>query len=174
MSSGRRATGGQGVRIRPATLDDREALCRLFHEFHQFHASALPGRLRSLGDPPPSYAGTSLWADLAALIEGESSTLLVAEAGDRLVGLAEAHLGEDAAHPLRVPRRYGWLQSLMVHEPSRRQGLGSRLLEAAQAWARERGASEMRLDTWEFAGAPLGFYAAQGYRTLRRTWVREL
>jgi hypothetical protein len=36
------------------------------------------------------------------------------------------------------------------------------------------GASEMRLDVWEFAAGPLEFYERLGYRTLRRALVREI
>jgi len=47
-------------------------------------------------------------------------------------------------------------------------------MAAAEDWAREHGAAEMRLQTWEFDGDPLPFYIRLGYRTLRRTLVRDL
>ena len=47
-------------------------------------------------------------------------------------------------------------------------------MEAAQDWARARGAAEMRLDIWEFPAGPLLFYQKLGYRILRRSLVREL
>lgn len=61
----------------------------------------------------------------------------------------------------------------MVNEAFRAQGIGTRLIEVAEEWAREHGAREMRLDTWEFKGDPVGFYENVGYRTLRRKMVHE-
>jgi diamine N-acetyltransferase len=54
------------------------------------------------------------------------------------------------------------------------QGLGRLLVEVAQQWARERGATEMQLDIWEFAAGPLHFYERLGYRTLKRHLVVDL
>jgi GNAT superfamily N-acetyltransferase len=70
--------------------------------------------------------------------------------------------------------RYGYLQSLMVDAAFRRQGIATQLMAAAERWAQEHGAVEMRLQIWEFDGDPLPFYERRGFRTLRRTLVREL
>lgn len=72
---------------------------------------------------------------------------------------------------MRVGSRYSHLQSLMVVEGFRGQGVGTLLIEAAEEWARERGAREMRLDTWEFVGDPVDFYEKVGYRTSKRRMV---
>ena len=32
----------------------------------------------------------------------------------------------------------------------------------------------MKLDAWEFAAGPLGFYEKNGYKTLKRTLIKEL
>ena len=39
---------------------------------------------------------------------------------------------------------------------------------------RERDATQMKLDAWEFAAGPLGFYEKNGYKTLKRTLIKEL
>jgi GNAT superfamily N-acetyltransferase len=46
-------------------------------------------------------------------------------------------------------------------------------VEAAQNWAKEKGAAEMRLETWEFPGGPLPFYEKIGYRTIKRTLKKD-
>jgi len=38
----------------------------------------------------------------------------------------------------------------------------------------EQGATEVRLNVWEFNAGAVAFYEAPGYRTLKRTPVREL
>ncbi len=73
-----------------------------------------------------------------------------------------------------MARCYGYLQGLMVAPACQQQGIAAQLVAAAEGWAQVHGAAEMRLQTWEFDGDPLPFYDRLGYRTLRRTLVREL
>jgi len=89
---------------------------------------------------------SGLYESLAKIIEGDDSALFVAQAFNALVGLAEVYLRQDnGTNALVVPHRYGYLQSLVVLEGFRQHGLGKRLVEAAQGWAREKGATEMQL-----------------------------
>ncbi|MBF6331684.1 GNAT family N-acetyltransferase [Nocardia transvalensis] len=53
---------------------------------------------------------------------------------------------------------------LWVHEAQRGNGLGARLMAAAERIARERGCGHARTETWDFQ-APR-FYRAQGYRVV--------
>jgi GNAT superfamily N-acetyltransferase len=56
-----------------------------------------------------------------------------------------------------------WLRvrTLWVSEPARGLGHGSRLLEAAEAYAKERGCRGVSLDTFSFQARP--FYERHGY-----------
>jgi GNAT superfamily N-acetyltransferase len=108
------------------------------------------------------------------MLTASDATVLVAKRDARILGLAEVYLRRDEEHAAVVAHAYGYLQSLMVVADMRRRGIGTLLLHAAERWAAERGARELRLETWEFAGGPSPFYEARGYRTLRRTWVRAL
>lgn len=161
------------VTIHLAGTPDLEALCRLYVDFHEFHVRGVPDRLQSLGEPE-AYDGSKLYADLEKIISHDGSALFVAKVAGQVVGFAEVYVRQDEPNPARVSRTYGHLQSLMVDEGFRRRGVGTRLVKAAEQWARAKGAAEMQLQTWEFATGPLAFYEHGGYRTLRRTLVREL
>jgi ribosomal protein S18 acetylase RimI-like enzyme len=161
------------VTIRLAQTQDFEPLCKLYFEFHEFHVRGVPDRLLSLGDPE-TFDSSELCAALEKIVGDDDAALFVATVARQVVGLVEIYLRQDEANPARVSYQYGYLQSLMVREAFRRRGIGTRLLEAAQQWAREKGATKVRLETWEFAEGPQAFYERQGYRTLRRTLVREL
>ena len=161
------------IRIRLAGKDDLKALFRLYFEFHEFHVRGVPDRLRSLGDPG-KYDCSDLNSKLEKIIESKDSVIFVAEIDKKLVGLAEVYIKEDKPDPQRVCRRYGYMQSLVVTEKSRDQGIGRMLVRASEGWVKQNDGVEMRLDIWEFTEGPLEFYQQIGYRTLRRTLVRKI
>lgn len=161
---------GSSVRIRHAEHSDVDVLVELYIEFHEFHARGVPERLRI----PTSYDRDGLRARLRAIIDAKDSAVLVAELEGGVVGFAEVYVKEDEANPCRCSHRYAHLQSMMIVERYRRRRVGRQLLSAVEKWGRERHASELRLDTWEFDAGPLGFYEKQGYCAIRRTMVRDL
>ena len=113
--------------IRPAGLHDAPTL-------HAF-AAAL-----ALDDAPGREAHERALRDA---LTDERSLVLVAEEGGRLVGSLVAGL-------LPMPlygARLGFLQELFVDEAARGGGVGSALMEAFDAWAREHGAAVEALGT---------------------------
>jgi AraC-like DNA-binding protein/GNAT superfamily N-acetyltransferase len=161
------------MKIRLAQRQDIPDLCRLYHVLHELTARGVPERLQSLGEFE-CYDATWLSLTLEKLIDAAAVVIWVAEVNGQVVGLAEVYLREDKDDPAVVAYRYGYLQSLVVDPPLRGRGIGRRLVAAAEAWCKGEGAGELRLESWEFAQGPLGFYTQQGYRTLRRTLVRKL
>src|SRR5262245_59072157 len=159
--------------VRLAEQQDVAALSDLYVELHAFHVDHLPDRLR-VGDAAPDRSDPALEQGIRRILADADSAIFVAEIDGQVVGLAEMSVREPEPKPLRVTRRYAHLQSLVVSRRFRHLGIGIRLIEAAQHWAKERGAAEMQLDLWEFAAGPLSFYEALGYRTLKRTMVKPL
>ncbi len=159
--------------VRRANAEDLDQLCRLYVAFHEFHVRGVPDRLISLG-PPEHFDCTELIANLQQLLGQSDVALFVAVDATHVIGLAEVYLRQDEENGGKAAYRYGHLQSLMVQDAFRHQQIGRRLMEAAQQWARQHGATEMHVDVWEFPAGPLPFYERLGYRTLRRTLVRPL
>ncbi len=160
--------------IRPAGEPDLEALCALYFEFHEFHARNLPTFLQSLGRPTEDEC-TELRQEILKIMSNGDAALLVAEEAGQVIGLAEIY----RRYPDRKERAisstpYAHLQSLAVAKSFRRKGIGTHLIHVAEAWAREHGALELRLDIWEFSASPLRFYQKTGYRTYRRSLVKNL
>lgn len=56
----------------------------------------------------------------------------------------------------------GWVYYLAVAPGRRREGLGRRLMDAAEAWLRERGAPKLQLMVRTGNDEALGFYEALG------------
>lgn len=58
----------------------------------------------------------------------------------------------------------GYLEGLYVRKPFRRNGVAKLLVEAAEAWARSKGATEMGSDAHRNNLVSRRFHAAAGYR----------
>ncbi len=158
------------IMIRRANDDDIPALVKLYREFHEYYVLRVPDRLRTL----KLYDDDYVLRPLTNLLLDADAALFVADNAGVLVGLSEVYLKRDEPNPAVVAHTYGYLQSLLVTEAMRGQGIGRRLAETAHRWATERGATEMRLTTWEHPQGPQTFYEGIGYRTLRRTLVFTL
>lgn len=159
------------VVVRPAVAADEPSLRHLYDEFHAFHARRIPDRLLVPSSAAAEHG--SFTTAIHEILAADDATLLVAEMDGIVIGFAQIDMREDEASQYKPGRRYGHLQSLAVTEASRRRGVGALLLRDAEHWARERGATEIRSDVWEFAGGPIRFYEQAGYQTLRRTLVKR-
>lgn len=159
--------------VREAVLKDLPQLCRLYFAFHQHHAERVPERLKDLGSWE-HYDKTRLVRGLEEILANPSARIFVAEERGSIAGFVEIYLREDPADPATISHKYVHVQSLMVVPDLRKQGIGKRLMNAAETWAAGQGAAEIRLDSWEFSGDPVSFYEALGYRSLKRKMVRPI
>ena len=90
--------------------------------------------------------------------QGSRSIVLIAEVNETRVGfislkVVDAIGGAQRAH----------VADLAVTESARRQGVGSKLMQAAEIWGRERGLRTLSLDVWACNEPALRFYASGGY-----------
>lgn len=109
--------GPEGIEVRPAKSRDSDQMWPLVQDFA---FSYEPER-------------SSFERSLAELLERPDTLLLVAEEnGTTIVGylLASCH-GTFLANG-----QVAWIEEVMVSEPARRQGVGSRLISVAEAWAK--------------------------------------
>lgn len=83
---------------------------------------------------------------------------------------ADAHYVQvqDAAPALYTREDTAILAQLAVHPALRGQGLGERLCDAAEDWARQQGFARVALDTAEPAAALRARYQRRGYRDAGR------
>lgn len=103
-------------------------------------------------------------------LQEPDTAFVVAERRDHLVGFAQLTLGQPqervtAQRPCELFRLY-------MQEPFTGRGLGTRLLQAAEALAAARGATAIWLRTWVHNRRALAFYAARGFTDVGAAWYR--
>ena len=157
------------IHIRVATSADLPAIERLYAHADVYHQRALARFFSPIEGParPAAY--------LQECLDRDDATILLAEAAEgEAVGLV--HLVERATppNPMLVPRRYLVIEGIVVLPEAQRAGVGSALLQHAEAWALSRGLDEVELTVWEFNVGARHFYEAQGYATVRRSMWKPL
>jgi ribosomal protein S18 acetylase RimI-like enzyme len=103
--------------------------------------------------------------DIAFLRASGHGALLLAEEEGRVIG--SVMVGHDGHR--------GWLYYLAVDPARQKHGLGRRLVEAAEAWCRERGVPKVMLLVRPENTGVRGFYDRLGYeeepRVLLAKWL---
>ncbi len=119
------------VDVRLARFEDGPELARLRWQYAaEGHSSLMP---------LPEFQVEFL-NFLAPALEGGRWGIWVAEIDDRLVGTLSVQLIDRAPRPIPTHRWKGYITGAYVEPPFRNDGIGRALLDAAVAWARERGA----------------------------------
>jgi len=117
------------MNIRPVESGDRSEWLRIRSDFWPDHASTHAGEIDRF------FAGT---------LE-EPAAVLVADIGEKLIGLVELSIRPYAEGC--STNRVGYLEGWYVDSEHRGLGIGRSLLAASEAWAREQGCTEFASDT---------------------------
>jgi GNAT superfamily N-acetyltransferase len=120
------------------------------------------------GSVPPRWDPDRARGAIAQAIEDPAAAVLVAEHRGELLGLCTAYLDMNSV-------RFGprcWVEDLAVSPEHRSQGVGKALLDAAKAWARERGATHLELDSSDARTDAHRFYEREGpsWRSVSFAW----
>jgi diamine N-acetyltransferase len=156
------------VTIRDATDADLDGLAELMVEVNDPHADALPHIYRRIA------ADAETIAFLRHLLADEGARVFVAEVADRLAGYLSLRVAHAPPTPVHVPHRWLVIDTVVVREADRRQGIGEALLEHAHAWALDQGIDRVELMVAEFNAAALALYEKLGYSTSYRRMARTL
>lgn len=152
---------------RMATTADLPGIQRLFLQEDEHHAALLPGIFRADAQARPD-------ALLEAWIEGPESDVILALAGDHVVGLVDVRVGGRPDYPMFIPKRLAVIENMVVDEEHRGRGIGTRLLAEARSWAEARGLEAMQLTVWSENVGAVRLYERQGYRRVIQRMEMDL
>lgn len=141
------------VSVRAARAGDGEAIARMHLEIAAYYHELAPAAFRL-----PDRGGLTEFVDPGENSNLETALELVAEIDGEVAGRIEAHLSTpgDTVRFQMVPYLASprlWIDSLGTFQKFWRRGVGSVLVDAAEAWGRERGAVVVMCDTW--LGSPV-------------------
>lgn len=135
-----------------------------FRSFTETDRSSLIGLWQDCGLTTP-WNDPDADIDLCQATEG--AALLIAEAGDVLVG--SVMVGQDGHR--------GWVYFLAAADSHRGQGLGRALMQEAEAWLTKRKVPKVQLMVRESNLAATNFYACLGYHRnscwIMQRWLTE-
>lgn len=153
------------VRIRRAGAADAPVLGDLNAGIQRLHATAMPDAFRQ---PDPAAAAEFFRRQAARdeVVMWLAETTGAQTTGVQLpdpVGYLMAEETRRGGSAFTMPADVLYIHHIYVVESVRRGGVGRALIAAADAAARERGLSGLRLDYWSFNEAAGRFFAAQGF-----------
>jgi GNAT superfamily N-acetyltransferase len=146
------------VNIREGLPGDGAALTRIHRENSAYYHGLAPGLFRL-----PEERGLVEFLDPVAEDNSETSLLLVAELEGEIAGFVYAELlAADESAPFQSPVELSelrlFINAVGASRSHWRRGIATALVEAAEAWGRERGATVALCDTWPESPVSLPFW----------------
>jgi GNAT superfamily N-acetyltransferase len=153
------------VTIRRAVREDLPAIIAMLDEVDDLHRRALPWLFRQVDEP--RSAGL-----LDDYVSKQDRTMLLATTSEAaLAGVLYMFMRQPARAAIVQPTLIAEIDVLIVSRSVRRQGIGTRLVQAALQWATDKGATRTELGVYEFNESAHAFWASVGFRTLSRRLV---
>ncbi|MFS0562092.1 GNAT family N-acetyltransferase [Terribacillus sp. 179-K 1B1 HS] len=144
------------MNIMKATLRDVKHAADLFNQYRQFYKQA------------NDLSGTEAY--IAERLEKGDSVIFLAKDGDDCVGFTQLYPTFSS-----IGMKRAWiLNDLYVAESARKQGVGERLLAAAEAFAKETGAGSIALSTAPDNEKAQRLYERKGYERDKQFYHYEL
>jgi ribosomal protein S18 acetylase RimI-like enzyme len=157
------------AQIRPGGPQDLDRLEPLWLSVHHRHAESMPELAPYVDDATTWAERRALYAELLAKPD---TVLLLAGAGDALVGYGLAHVMRAdeswVADTWVTGPRIGEIESLAVVAEHRGRGLGTELLDRLERELRAQGVTDLVIGVLPGNDGAIRMYARRGYRP---TWM---
>jgi ribosomal protein S18 acetylase RimI-like enzyme len=154
--------------IRPAQTRDIPALCVLMQSVQALHAEAYPEVFRGVLDPE----ATARFFEDTLMQAG--NIVLVAAIADSTVGYIWCEERVRAGSFYAQDSHGGHIHHVAVSSEYRRCGVGMALVDRALSALKERGASRVTVEFWDFNEGSRAFFKSAGFLPERTLCSKEL
>ncbi|MDO3386089.1 GNAT family N-acetyltransferase [Gilvimarinus sp. SDUM040013] len=148
--------------VRKAEQRDLDFMNNALFELNKMHHEAVPSEFK-----PPEEVDAS--KSLTRYITEDSCFAYVAEKAGEPIGFIAGHVKE-LLSPITKSRSMGSIDELFVAASHRREGIGSKLLAELESECKQRNATDVFVEIWEFNEKARQFYEAHGLCT-RVRWA---
>ena len=150
--------------LRPATVEDYDAVFSLFSEVQNLHARALPQVFKPSKKDQPNQSFRALFNKS---LESSNKHLIIGFAEQQPVGyiLFETHAGKRSGS--QKPQPFIYITHIVVTETQRGKGYGSIFIQYVKETAKKHNIQRIGLEVWVFNEAAKKFFESQGFTGLR-------
>jgi ribosomal protein S18 acetylase RimI-like enzyme len=145
------------VTVREARKADLDGICQLSNEINGVHHAHMP---LDFVRPDGSSRDQAYWLSFMGT---DGSAVFVTENNGVLTGAVAVSVSTSAPYPFLTSRPRGYVATIVVAENARGKGLGRELMSAAEAYTKEKGAEDIKLEVMAFNSDALEFYRELGY-----------
>ncbi len=153
--------------IRPAQLSDYDDFCELMAQIDKYHRDEYPDIFREAHP----VRTREYFSDV---LNDDTEHILVAEIDGQVVGSVQWLVSFARELPILQPRTALKIETLVVHDDFRRQGIGRKLMTKVEEWARAHQISNLELGVWLFNESAIKFYESLGYSMYRARMSHKL
>ena len=143
--------------IRPGTMDDFAAICRLLGELDDHHVGIRPDVFQPFDD------STRQHERVTRFFNQEDAELFVAAVGSNIVGLATVRVLPNPDAPMFRPDSRACMDNLVVNRNFRGLGIAKMLLDRVTEWTQARQLQGLVINVWHQNEAGMSFFTANGF-----------
>jgi len=154
------------MKIREAQVSDIDSLLRLNYQIGIMHFEKAP---EAFVEPSSEEKECLLRA-----LKDQSRLFLVAEIYGEVVGVITATVTKNEAVPFLVKTQICRVGTIVVDENARISGVGTKLMDKYNYWAKEQGAEQIRLEVMTFNNQAQKFYTKLGFEELSKTMWKSV
>ena len=156
------------ITIRPYQLPDQKQTEQCIIELQDFERALEPDRVEG------QIIAQRYLQELLTTCQNKMGCLFVAETESQVVGLVCIWLEQEPETYLTGLAGYGYVSDLVVLAAYRRQGIGAALLERAEVFALEQGATALRIGVLAKNDAAQEAYRKAGFRQYEISLLKSL
>lgn len=155
-----------GMVLRKLDVSDYPDMLMLYRKLDELHVKARPDCFEYREDIYPKE-------HFEAAVKNEICFLMGAfDEQDTMVGFVRATLWNERG--IIKERKTVCLDNIYVLPEYRREGIGTRLFNAVEKWAKEQGAVRLELLTWDFNKDAVMMYNAMGMTLQKYVFEKKL
>ena len=143
------------MKIRSATPDDLDALFDLNKQINELHHLYAPQAFVAPSEEDRTF--------LINMLADEERLFLVAEESQQVLGFITATITQNETISFLIKDPICRIGTIVVDENQKSKGVGRALMTAVEQWARESGATQVRLEVMEFNHNAQQFYDKLGF-----------